>query len=69
MMRRPPEVAGMMRSESFPVKTDNAVNAALYSASQAGRLSGPKKGWYAPLDYGEGRGQGLLASSGAEAQE
>jgi hypothetical protein len=68
-MMRPPEVAGMMRSEGFPVKTDNAVNSALYAAAQAGRLARPKKGWYAPLGYGEERDEGLLASGSSEAQE
>ena len=68
-MMRPPEVAGMMRSEGFPVKTDNAVNSALYSAAQAEKISRPKKGWYAPLGYGDDRETGLLAPSSAEAQE
>jgi len=68
-LMRPPEVAGMMRSEGFPVKTNNAVNSALYAAAQAGRLSRPKKGWYAPVGYGEDQEPGLLASSGTEAQE
>lgn len=66
---RPPEVAGMMRSEGFPVKTDNAVNSALYAAAQSGRLLRPRKGWYAPLDHGDGRDSQELLASASEAQE
>lgn len=65
---RPPEVAGMMRAEGFPVKTDNAVNSALYVAARAGKLERPKKGWYAPAGYSD-QDKGLLASDGTGAQE
>jgi len=70
---RPPEVAGMLRSEGFPVASTNAINAALYAAAQSGRLVRPKKGWYAPRGYDEDRSavvedaQELLASA-SEAQ-
>lgn len=71
---RPPEVAGMLRSEGFPVTSTNAVNAALYAAAKSERIVRPKKGWYAPKGYGEDRvavsneTQELLAST-QEAQE
>ena len=64
---RPNEIADLMRSEGFPVKSTNAVNSALYVAAKAGKLSRPKKGFYAPIDY-DGN-DGLLASEDGEAQE
>jgi hypothetical protein len=65
---RPPEVAGMMRAEGFPVKTNNAINSALYVAAKMGKLERPKKGWYAPAGYSD-QDNGLLASNGSEAQQ